>query len=190
MLKANALEKISSDLYNCLESFEYVELCNFLREEIETAKALFPQIHYMERELNDFNNKRSENFDENLRYFIVNENEELESSDYGDDFIDYLDAANIILDNKFETEYKEIDESVKDYWNVYTITKNFLLNLPERTLFIIWNDFQIDTDENNLLYETTYDGYAIAIDKNGKTIFSDQIKELISIDKIIDYYND
>lgn len=35
MLKANALEKISSDLYKYLESFEYVELCNFLREEIE-----------------------------------------------------------------------------------------------------------------------------------------------------------
>ena len=149
MRKRNYVNKICVELEHGMEAFEYVRLCNWIRE------AYFldiPEIHEM-GEIRNMQNKCSAKFIKSDRFFVINNDNEIESEYYPDEFIDFRIIANFILENKVETDFKNIDSLIETYHKECEIIATFLEKIPKETLLEFWNDYQKEIGEEKYVYK-------------------------------------
>ena len=153
MKRQEFIEEIYLILTEDLNSGEYIQLVDDLRKnKINEFKA--PEIHGMD-DIEKFKYcKKSEYFDENAAYFIVNESNEKVSSNYPDDLVDPDIIADFLLRfHDIKTKYEKIDILVEDYWKNIKAVLEFLSRIPETALLALWNEYQKEIGEEERIYE-------------------------------------
>lgn len=153
MKRQEVIEEIYLVLTEDLNSGEYIQLVDDLRKnKINEFKV--PEIHGM-NDIEKFKYcKKSEYFDENAAYFIINESNEKVSSNYPDDLVDPDIIADFLLRfHDIKTKYEKIDILVEDYWKNIKAVLEFLSKIPETALSALWNEYQKETGEDNFVYK-------------------------------------
>lgn len=137
------------ELEHGMEAFEYVRLCNWIREVYFLD---IPEIHEM-GEIRNMQNKCSTKFIKSDRFFVINNDNEIESEYYPDKFIDFRIIANFILENKVETDFKNMDSLIETCHKECGIITTFLEKIPKETLLGFWNDYQKEIGEEKYVYK-------------------------------------
>lgn len=104
-------------------------------------------------EIRNMQNKCSAKFIKSDRFFVINNDNEIESEYYPDEFIDFRIIANFILENKVETDFKNIDSLIEAYHKECEIIATFLEKIPKETLLAFWNDYQKEIGEEKYVYK-------------------------------------
>lgn len=166
MKRQEVIEEIYLVLTEDLNSGEYIQLVNDLRKNSEFN---IPEIHGMD-DIEKFKYcKKSEYFDENAAYFIVNESNEKVSSNYPDDLVDPDIIADFLLRfHDIKTKYEKIDILVEDYWKNIKAVLEFLSKIPEDTFIMLWNNYQKEINGENYLYRMNQ--FVDAVYKNKYTL--------------------
>ena len=207
MKKEKAIGSICYELSN-LDTFEYVDLLNDLID-WTIADIRVPKIHHM-KELENFKNERTDSFNKNSNFFVINKEQKLESVVSPLELVKFKEAADFILGNDINTNYGRINAIVDEYWNSYDIIRNFLKNIPDSSLLTIWNDYQKEIGKENYVYrkesfdeivekvKSTYNGVAHFSDFDSNEEYfiiftnyfmsSDKLCELISLYDLFEYF--
>lgn len=170
MKRERTIGSICYDLRE-LDTFEFTDLLNDLIEST-VADIGIPKIHHM-KELKDFKNERVYSFNKNLNFFIINKEQKLESIVSPLELIKYEEVADFILGNDINTNHGRIDAIVNNYWNDCDAIENFLKNLPDSSLSIIWNEYQKEIGKTDFVHQKES---------------SDKLRKLISLYELYKYY--
>lgn len=209
MKKERAISSIRFAL-SCLDTFEYADLCNDLIDS-DIADIRVPKIHYM-KELKNFKNERVDSFNEDSNFFVINGEQKLESIVSPLELVNFERVASFILENDINTNYGRINVIVDNYWSSYDTIRNFLVKIPDSSLLTIWNDYQREIGKKNFVYkkesfnEVSSQKYPIHelkghindfdynheyfIYSNGNFKSSNRLRELISLNELINVYGE
>lgn len=136
-----------------LSSGEYIQLIDDLKKH-EVDKIKIPKIHGMMDDNKKFKNKKEDGFDEMAFYFIINDSNKKESSDYPQDLVDPETIADFLLNfHGVKTGYEKIDILVEEYWEKIKVILEFLKEIPETALLALWNEYQKEIGEEERIYE-------------------------------------
>lgn len=197
--KKSKIESICWELENLLGCYEFLVLWNRAVEEGGFDK---PLIHCMD-ELSDFDNKRVEDFNARHLFFILSdENGEklLKSTNCPQNLVSIEDLSKFLLDERFDTEDEAINFEIDNFWLQFEAISNFLDEIPEDALFVLWNEHQKKLNKKDFVYnrdefckianikcETpTMEKYFVY--RNGEFTSSDHIANLVPYKELIADY--